>query len=87
MAQQETMSLTEIFEKFDTEETCRQYLYAQRWPDGFVCPKCGAKSGYVEMDEGFFGSPAKARVSAGEARTKRLSWSTCRWMKKATRSI
>ncbi len=42
MAQQETMSLTEFFEKFDTEETCRQYLYAKRWPDGFVCPKCGA---------------------------------------------
>jgi transposase-like protein len=41
MAQQETMSLTEFFDKFDTEESCREYLYIKRWPDGFVCPKCG----------------------------------------------
>ena len=41
MAQQETMQMSEFFEKFSTEEACREYLYAKRWPDGFVCPKCG----------------------------------------------
>ena len=40
MAQQETMSLSEFFERFNTEEACREYLYAKRWGDGFVCPKC-----------------------------------------------
>lgn len=30
------------FEKrFATEEACRQYLFDLRWPDGFVCPRCG----------------------------------------------
>ena len=30
------------FEKrFATEEACRQYLFDLRWPDGFICPKCG----------------------------------------------
>src|SRR5215218_2171551 len=27
-------------ERFATEEACREYLFASRWPDGFVCPRC-----------------------------------------------
>lgn len=27
--------------RFGTEEGCREYLFALRWPDGFVCPGCG----------------------------------------------
>jgi transposase-like protein len=27
--------------QFATEEACRAYLAACRWPDGFVCPHCG----------------------------------------------
>src|SRR5215218_6887318 len=27
-------------ERFATEEACREYLFASRWPDGFVCPGC-----------------------------------------------
>jgi transposase-like protein len=26
-----------------TEEACREYLFASRWPDGFVCPGCGGR--------------------------------------------
>src|SRR6516225_9237637 len=26
---------------FATEEDCQQYLAACRWPEGFVCPRCG----------------------------------------------
>src|SRR5205085_10574405 len=26
---------------FPDEEACRAYLFASRWPDGFVCPSCG----------------------------------------------
>jgi len=47
MAQQETMTMLEFMERFDTEEACRAYMYAKRWPEGFVCPKCGV------MDEPF----------------------------------
>jgi transposase-like protein len=41
MAQQEGMSIQEFFERFDTEEACREYLYEKRWSKGFVCSKCG----------------------------------------------
>lgn len=41
MGQQEMLRLEEFYERFPTEESCREYLYAKRWPNGFVCPKCG----------------------------------------------
>jgi transposase-like protein len=28
-------------ERFATEEACREYLFACRWPDGFRCRRCG----------------------------------------------
>jgi transposase-like protein len=24
-----------------SEEACREYIYQMRWPDGFICPRCG----------------------------------------------
>ena len=36
-------TLMELEERFSTEDACRQYLFALRWPDGFVCPACGGK--------------------------------------------
>ena len=30
-------------QRFGTEEACREYLFASRWPEGFVCPCCGAR--------------------------------------------
>ena len=33
---------SEEFEnRFNTEEACRDYLFLLRWPNGFICPKCG----------------------------------------------
>ncbi len=31
----------ELERQFATEEQCAQYLFQLRWPDGFVCPRCG----------------------------------------------
>jgi hypothetical protein len=31
---------------FPNEEVCRAYLFQQRWPVGFVCPRCRDVSGY-----------------------------------------
>ena len=37
----------ETFDKqFTTEEACLEYLAKLRWPDGFVCPKCGANKAW-----------------------------------------
>jgi len=43
MAQQEAITLMEFMQKFGEEESCRNHLYKMRWPDGFICPKCGVK--------------------------------------------
>ena len=45
MPRKQRMPLSEFLNQFGTEESCRDYLAAQRWPDGFVCPKCGHKHG------------------------------------------
>ncbi|MGI8730320.1 MAG: transposase, partial [Solirubrobacteraceae bacterium] len=34
-------SIMEFQERFATEEACREYLFASRWPEGFVCRACG----------------------------------------------
>ena len=47
MAQQEALRLMEFMGKFGEDESCRNHLYNMRWPEGFVCPKCGV------MDEPF----------------------------------
>jgi len=39
-------TLREFQSKFATEEACQEYLAACRWPDGFVCPKCGNRRAY-----------------------------------------
>ena len=30
-----------------TDDECREFLEAMRWPDGPHCPKCGAKEPYT----------------------------------------
>ncbi len=32
--------------QFSTEENCLKFLIQSRWPDGFVCPRCGHKEYY-----------------------------------------
>lgn len=34
-------SLADFFDKYRSEEQCREALYDWRWPNGFVCPECG----------------------------------------------
>jgi transposase-like protein len=41
MAKQETITLMEFQSNFGTEEACESHLFKIRWPNGFVCPKCG----------------------------------------------
>jgi len=35
------MNMIEFMENYGTEEQCRQSLFNSRWPNGFICPKCG----------------------------------------------
>ena len=36
----------EFEDRFRTEEACQAYLFALRWPDGFVCPRCAGRGAW-----------------------------------------
>lgn len=38
--------VVEFQSKFASAEACQEYLAACRWPDGFVCPRCGNRRAY-----------------------------------------
>lgn len=40
------MSFKEFQQRFQTGESCEEYLYQLRWPAGFACPKCGGAGCY-----------------------------------------
>ena len=43
----------ELERRFSTEQACRQYLAALRWPEGFLCPRCGSGKSW-SMDRGLW---------------------------------
>jgi transposase-like protein/ribosomal protein L37AE/L43A len=46
--QQESINFLDLIKRFQTEEQCREFLFKLRWPEGFICPKCG-HTGYYEV--------------------------------------
>lgn len=45
MSKNGKLTLKEFQNRFSTDQHCRDYLAMQRWPDGFISPKCGHKHG------------------------------------------
>ena len=39
-------NLRDFQRQFASEEACQDYLAACRWPEGFVCPRCGHRAAY-----------------------------------------
>jgi transposase-like protein/ribosomal protein L40E len=39
-------TVMELEERFATEKACWDYLFKLRWPEGFVCPRCGASGNW-----------------------------------------
>ncbi len=39
-------TILELDERFRDDNACRDYLMRLRWPDGFVCPRCGAEEAW-----------------------------------------
>lgn len=58
----------EFLEWFSTEEDCKKYLEWIRWPDGFVCPGCGAMSAW-HTDRGLWHCQECQRQSSPTAGT------------------
>ena len=60
-------TLMELEQRFSTDAACRQYLFALRWPAGFVCPRCGGGSAWA-MRRGLWlcsGCRRQVSVTAG----------------------
>ena len=39
-------SLSEFQAWFGTDEACLRYLIESRWPEGYLCPRCGHGEAY-----------------------------------------
>ena len=50
MAEDYPRTLLEVEQRFSDEAKCRDYLFALRWPEGFVCPVCGAGGLAIRRD-------------------------------------
>lgn len=46
-------TMIEFEQRFITEDACREYLYQMRWPDGFICPRCGRQKCW-KMQSGLY---------------------------------
>jgi transposase-like protein len=40
MAEDYPRTALELEQRFSDEQVCRRYLFALRWPEGFICPRC-----------------------------------------------
>ena len=62
---QKGLSFAEFNARYGTEEQCHAALVAMRWPDGFVCPKCGCrKHSYSRARRIFQCSACRVQTSA-----------------------
>ena len=43
-AEEKPIGFVEFSQRYASEERCREKLYGMRWPNGFICPKCGYKT-------------------------------------------
>jgi hypothetical protein len=50
MAEDYPRTLLELERRFGDEANCRAYLFALRWPQGFVCPACGGRGAAIRRN-------------------------------------
>lgn len=48
------LKLREFRERFKTEQDCLNYLKLWKWPNGFICPKCGFRESYYFKDRNLY---------------------------------
>ncbi|MDR1541171.1 MAG: transposase, partial [Clostridiales bacterium] len=47
MSLQPQLNRIEFQQRFSTQEACERALFEPKWPEGFVCPRCGGKHHYT----------------------------------------
>ena len=70
MARAESITFEEFRTRFSTEESCRAELFRLRFPNGFVCPKCGCTEYYPVRGRNTFQCRAcrhQTSITAGSA--------------------
>ena len=77
------MTIVELYQSFRTEEQCRDFLFKKRWPNGFICPKCGHTEYFNIQSRNLYQCKAcnhQASVTAGtimdKTRTPLVKWFT-----------
>src|ERR1700745_2658073 len=64
-------SLTEFQSAFPDEASCAAFLFERRWPNGFVCPACGAGRAAALKSRGYtyecYGCGRQTSITAGTA--------------------
>ncbi len=81
------LSLLEFQRRFSTEEACQAALEQARWPEGFVCPRCGHRKASRIATRRLLQCSAchhQASVTAGtifhKTRTPLVKWFWAIWM-------
>lgn len=46
MVKEKEISYAHFQEQYSSEEACREYLFQVRFPNGFICQKCGCVECY-----------------------------------------
>lgn len=76
----------ELEQRFATDQACREYLFALRWPEGFVCPRCGGRQAWA-MKRGLWLCSTcryQASVTAGtifqDTRVPLTLWFRAMWL-------
>jgi len=63
MAKDYPRTLMELERRFRDEDACRAYLFALRWPQGFVCPHCSSESAWPMVRGLWLCGACRAQVS------------------------
>src|ERR1022692_3325884 len=60
-------TILEFERRFSTDAACRAYLMALRWPEGFVCPRCGGGKAWPTVHDRWVCAACRhqATVTAG----------------------
>lgn len=85
-------TLIEFMQLYPSEEACRRAIFAHRWPDGFVCPRCGHGHAWYLRGRGLYecaqchyqGSLTAGTVLAG-TRTDLRKWFLAIWLLASTK--
>lgn len=78
-------TLMEFEARFASNEACQAYLFALRWPEGFICPRCGGGSAWP-MSRGLWlcrGCRRQVSVSSGtilqDSKVPLVTWFRAMW--------